>query len=58
MKKVTYYIAKKVGGELLPQYSEVSSTYFLNKDEVLDRLTYDNDKKVYKQVIDKIKEDF
>lgn len=58
MKKVTYYIAKKIGGELLPQYSEVSSTYFLDKEEVLDRLTFDNDKNVYKQVMDKIKEDY
>ena len=58
VKKVTYYIGKKVGGELLPQYSEVSSTYFIDKDQVLNKLTYDNDKNVYKQVIDKRKEDF
>ena len=57
MKTVTYYIAKKIGGELLPQYSEVSSTYFVDKDKVLSRLTYDNDKKVYKSVLEKIKEE-
>ena len=57
MKKVTYYIAKKIGGELLPQYSEVSSTYFVNKDDVLNRLTYENDKKVYRQVMNRIKEE-
>ena len=57
MKTVTYYIAKKIGGELLPQYTEVSSTYFLDKNKVLKRLTYENDKSVYNQVLDKIKEE-
>ncbi len=57
MKTVTYYIAKKIGGELLPQYTEVSSTYFVDKNEVLNRLTYDNDKKVYKQVLKEIEKE-
>jgi len=57
MKKVTYYIGKRIGGELLPQYTEVSSTYFIEKDKVLDKITYDKDKEVYKKIIDKIKEE-
>jgi 8-oxo-dGTP pyrophosphatase MutT (NUDIX family) len=45
-KKVTFFLAKIVGGELKAQKEEVDSIYFLDYIKARDILTYSSDKKV------------
>ena len=53
-KDVVFFLGKVVGGELKPQYEEVSSAYFLPIDKVMERLQYDNIQKMFKIVLEDI----
>lgn len=48
-KEVIYFIAKKIGGEIKPQEEEVQKIEWLDFEEALERLTYDNSRKLLKR---------
>ena len=51
LKEVVYFIGKKVGGELKPQFEEVASCYFVDKNKAIDLITFDKDKLMYLDVL-------
>ena len=51
LKQVVFYIAKKVGGEIKVQESEVNTIKWLDFREALERITYDNTKELFKKVL-------
>ena len=50
-KEVVFFIAKAISFDLKSQENEIISCEWINKDKVLDKLTYDNVKEIYKKVI-------
>lgn len=50
-RKVVYFIAKKIGGELKPQESEVEIVKWFNFEEAMQTLTYEESKQILKEVI-------
>ena len=53
-KDVYYYIGKITGGEVIPQLEEISECFWINKDEAIDLITYDNDKKLFLDILKEI----
>ena len=54
-KEVIYFVAKKIGGELKPQFEEIASCYFVDKDKAIDLITFDNDREMYLDILKDIK---
>ena len=54
-KKVVFFAAKAISDDLKNQENEIISCEWVNKDKVLDKLTYDNVKEVYKKIIKDIR---
>ena len=50
-KKVIYFVAKKVGGEIKPQEGEVTKVEWLSFDEALETLSHNNSKALFKRVL-------
>ncbi|MFI5265154.1 MAG: NUDIX hydrolase [Candidatus Levyibacteriota bacterium] len=48
-KTVYYFIMKYVGGDITQHDNEMEAVEFLPMDQVIDRLTYKNDKNVFKE---------
>lgn len=48
-KEVVYFIAKKIGGTDKPQEAEVQAISWLNYEDAMETLTYENSKKILKQ---------
>lgn len=55
IEEVTYFIGKKIGGELNPQVDEINSCYFVDKDKAIDLITFENDRNMYLEVLNDIK---
>lgn len=52
LKEVVLFIAKCVGGEIERQESEISEIKWLNFNEALKKITYDNTRELFKKVLD------
>lgn len=52
LKEVIFFIAKKVTGEIIAQESEIESIKWLNFDEAMNAITYDNTKILFKKVLE------
>lgn len=50
-KEVVFFIAKAISFDLKNQENEIISCEWVDKDKVLDTLTYNNIKNVYKNVL-------
>lgn len=50
-RKVVFFIAKKIGGKLKPQESEVEIVKWFNFEEAMQTLTYEEAKQTLKEVI-------
>jgi 8-oxo-dGTP pyrophosphatase MutT (NUDIX family) len=50
-KEVIFFIAKAISFDLKNQENEIISCEWVNKDAVLDKLTYNNIKKIFKCVL-------
>ena len=55
IEKVTYFIGKMIGGKLNPQLNEINSCFFEDENKVSDLITYDNDRKMYLDILKDIK---
>ena len=50
-KDVIYYLATKTTEEAKPQLSEVSEVEWVNINDAIEKITYDNSKNVLKQLL-------
>ncbi len=55
IEKVTYFIGKMIDGELTPQLDEILSCYFIDEDKVEELITYDNDRRMYLDILEDMK---
>ena len=53
-KKVVFFIAEAITFDLKNQENEIISCEWVKKDKVLKKLTYDNVKEIYKEVLKEI----
>ena len=51
LKEVVYFIARKKEGTLIPQESEIDQVKWIDLDKVIDILTYENDRELFKKVL-------
>ena len=51
-KKVIFFVAKALNGDLKPQLEEVCEVYWLTQEEVENILTYPSDSTIFQEVID------
>lgn len=54
-KEVIYFIAKVTGGKIKPQEEEVQKIEWLNYEEALNRLTFENSKNLLKKALKEYK---
>ena len=54
-KDVVFFIGKPIGGELKPQLEEIKSTYYMPIDEVYDKIPFENNKAMFREVLQDIK---
>jgi len=54
IKKVVLFVAKMVGGNLKAQESEVSTIKWLEFDDALKTLTYENAREILKKALKEI----
>lgn len=50
-KEVVYFIAKKVGGNVIAQESEIKEIEWLDAKEALKRVTYENTRNILKKAL-------
>ena len=50
-KEVIFFIATKLGGEPVPQESEVQEVGWFSIEEAVEKITYDNTREVLKSAI-------
>ena len=50
-KDVIYYLATKTTEEVKPQLSEVSDVEWVNINDAIEKITYDNSRNVLKQLL-------
>lgn len=50
-KEVVLFLAKKIGGEIKPQESEVSVIEWLDFDEAIKKISYENTKELFRKVL-------
>lgn len=55
LKEVVLFIAKCTGGEINRQESEVSEIKWLDFDEAVKTITYDNTRELFKKVLEELK---
>ena len=53
-KEVVFFIAKAISYDLKSQENEIISCEFVDKSKVLDKLTYDNVKELFEEIIKEI----
>ena len=53
-KEVVYFIAKKIDGKEKPQDGEVTEIEWLNFEEAIEKITYNNTKKLFKNILKKL----
>ena len=53
-KKVVYYIAKNLNNKIIKQEKEIKDIKWVPIDEVMDLLQYDNIKKLWQDVLNKV----
>lgn len=56
-KEVIYFIASKIGGEIIPQEEEVKEAKWVDLNEAIELLTFNNTKKILKNAINDIEKD-
>lgn len=56
MKESVYFVARKVGGEIKEQECEIDGIEWLDFRDALERITYDNCRELFREVIDNIGE--
>jgi len=44
-----------IDGELTPQLNEILSCYFIDEDKVEELITYDNDRRMYLDILEDMK---
>lgn len=49
LKDVVYFVGKPIGGSLKPQEGETALAFWVPLDEILDTVTFDNDKKMFEE---------
>lgn len=54
IKEVVIFLARKISGQETPQESEIANVEWVNLNEVSERLTYENLKKLYNDAYDDI----
>ena len=54
-KDVVFFIGKPIGGELKPQLEEIKATYYMPIDEVYDKIPFENNKAMFREVLQDIK---
>ena len=54
-KEVVLFVAKRIGGEIKEQESEINKISWLNFEEALKTITYDNNKQLFQKVLKDIK---
>ena len=54
-KEVVYFLAEATSNDLILQKEEVDLALWVNQDDVLEKLTYDNDKNMFKNLLKKAK---
>lgn len=52
-KQVVYFLAKKTGGEIQPQITEVQEVRWFPMEEAIQVLTFDNAKQILQKIIEK-----
>ena len=55
LKEVVLFIAKRMGGEIKQQESEINKISWLNFEEAIETITYDNTKELFKKVLKEIR---
>ncbi len=50
-KEVVLFLAKKIGGEIKPQESEVTVIEWLDFDEAIKKISYENTKELFRKVL-------
>lgn len=50
-KEVVLFLAKKIGGDIKPQESEVSVIEWLDFDESIKKISYENTKELFRKVL-------
>lgn len=50
-KEVIYFIAKPIGGNIKPQEAEINTIKWLTFNEAIETLTYEDSKKVLREVL-------
>lgn len=50
-KEVVLFLAKKIGGDIKPQESEVSVIEWLDFDEAIKKISYENTKELFRKVL-------
>ena len=50
-KEVVYFIATKIGGDIKRQESEVSEIEWMDFDDALDTITYDNTRELFERIL-------
>ena len=51
LKQVVLFIAKCIGGEIKAQGCEVNDIKWLDFDEAIETITYDNTRKLFKEIL-------
>ena len=51
LKQVVLFIAKCIGGEIKAQESEVNDIKWLNFNEAIETITYDNTRELFKKIL-------
>ena len=51
LKTVVYFVAKIKGGEIKPQIGEVNEIKWLDFNEAMQKITYENVKEVFRKII-------
>ena len=54
-KEVIFFIAKKIGGSIKPQESEINTVEWFDFEEALEVITYDNSKELLKNYLENFK---
>lgn len=51
-KEVVYFIAKKIGGEIKKQEEEIQKIKWVNFQEAMELLSFDNTKQLFKKILE------
>lgn len=51
-KQVVYFVASKIGGDIAKQESEINVIQWLNFEEAMKQITYDDLRNIFRQVLE------